>query len=107
MDHPERPRKPKLNPGVGWPLPREQCRQRFLEILRQVGGTLGRNYLRERIHPGFRALAFEEIAAELVAEGLVEVEKTMASHLAFQGYVVPHTVTLYQLTKRGWDLGSE
>lgn len=82
-------------------------RQRFLDALRAAGGELNRTRVREAVHPAFRAAAFDELAAELVAEGLITAEKTLQSHRHLVGHNVPHHVTLYRLTDRGRDLGGE
>ena len=80
-------------------------RQRFLDALRAAGGELNRTRVREAIHPAFRAAAFDELAAELVAEGLITVEKTLQWHRHLIGHDVPHAVTLYRLTERWRETG--
>ncbi len=82
------------------PLTHEQLRQRFLDLLIESGPTK-RGDVRHRIHPRLRAAVFDQVAAELVREGLVRVASVKRRYRTIQGHEIPHAVDEYRLTPRG------
>jgi DNA-binding HxlR family transcriptional regulator len=80
---------------------RQEYRDRLLVVLRDAGGVLGRAQLRERIDWRLRAATLDQVAAELVRDGLVEVETVQRTHQALRGYSVVCRAREYRLTALG------